>query len=147
MRPFNPYSAIEVHCPSRPKDWAMSSRVFDYRAAQVSGALMPRDGKWSSRKEEPFECELGREWPNLDTFAFGRGFPGGARTVRPLGSGKATTRELASDRPQVLLVSGKELTLRRICSLMNTRRRTHRCFHRAQCASYGRVRFVLIRPL
>ena len=52
MRPFDPYAAIEVHSPIRPKAWRLSPFVSDYRPSQDSGALVPKDGHWHSRGEE-----------------------------------------------------------------------------------------------
>ena len=65
MRPFNPYAAVELHRPIRPKAWPMSPPVFDYRVAQMSGALEPRGGRWFSRKDDVPTGELDVEWPLL----------------------------------------------------------------------------------
>ena len=66
MRPFDPYAALEVHCPVRPQSWRLSSQFFDYRSAQDSGALVPRDGHWFSRKDERLGGELDLAYPRLD---------------------------------------------------------------------------------
>ena len=65
MRPYNPYAALEVHCPFRARSWVLSTPVFDYRVAQHSGALASRDGKWYSRRAENFSGDLAVEWPQL----------------------------------------------------------------------------------
>lgn len=67
LRPFNPYAAIEVHCPIRPRTRPLSSRVSAYRAARDSVALVPRDGQWSSRRDEFCDGSLDLEWPHLDS--------------------------------------------------------------------------------
>ena len=67
MRPFNPLASLELFCPLRRKAWALSTPAFDYRVAQNSGALEPRDGRWYSRALEQLEGELDRVWPKLDT--------------------------------------------------------------------------------
>ena len=65
VRPFDPYAALEVHCPVRSQSWRLCSQFFDYRSAQDSGALVPRDGLWYARKEERLDGDLVLEYPRL----------------------------------------------------------------------------------
>ena len=68
MQPFNPLAALELFCPIRRKAWALSTPVFDYRVAQNSGALEPRDGRWYSRSLEILDGECERVWPMLGAY-------------------------------------------------------------------------------
>ena len=67
MRPSDPYAAVELHFPIRLQAWSLSSRVFDYRAAQGSGEIVPRGGPWSSRRAEFPDWPLDLGWPHLDS--------------------------------------------------------------------------------
>ena len=51
LRLFSPFLAITVQSPTRKAAWRLCAEYFDYRSAQNSGALMPRDGEWMSRSE------------------------------------------------------------------------------------------------
>ena len=48
-RMFCPLFSRTVYCPSRRGAWRLQTEPFDYRAAQHSGALVPRSGPWFSR--------------------------------------------------------------------------------------------------
>ena len=66
-RMFNPHASLEVHCPFRQRAWSLSTPVFDYRSAQVSGALESRGGLWYSRRAEHVSGEMDLEYPLLKT--------------------------------------------------------------------------------
>ena len=48
-RMFSPLFSCTVFSPSRRRAWRLQTEPFDYRAAQHSGALVPRGGEWYSR--------------------------------------------------------------------------------------------------
>ena len=48
-RMFSPKFSCTVYSPSRRGAWRLQTEPFDYRAAQHSGALVPRGGEWYSR--------------------------------------------------------------------------------------------------
>ena len=51
-RMFAPVTSITVTCQRRKTGWRLSFERYDYRAAQNSGALIPRDGEWMARCAE-----------------------------------------------------------------------------------------------
>ena len=67
VRFFAASLSVTLYCPLRRTAWRMRTEVFDYRAAQTSGALQPRDGEWYSRCGESFWGDLERLCPRDDT--------------------------------------------------------------------------------
>ena len=60
---FPPSFIFAAYQPARRGAWRLQVPVFDYRAAQNSGALEPRDGPWYSRSELNLVGPLGILWP------------------------------------------------------------------------------------
>ena len=97
-RMFSPLFSCTVYSPSRRGAWRLQTEPFDYRAAQHSGALVPRGGEWYSRSwvnlfgdlslicpappdtdiPDPISCHARLSWwPAHATFTWldgGRGF-------------------------------------------------------------------------
>ena len=65
-RLFAPFFSVTVYQPSRRGAWRLRTEPFDYRNAQHSGALIPRDGEWFSRSWINLEGDLSLACPTSD---------------------------------------------------------------------------------
>ena len=65
-RMFAPFFAVTVYQPRRRGAWRLVTEPFDYRAAQHSGALEPRDGPWYSRSEVTLHGDMALTCPESD---------------------------------------------------------------------------------
>ena len=61
-----PFFSVTVYQPARRGAWRLRTPPFDYRNAQHSGALMPRDGEWYSRSWINLEGDLSLMCPTSD---------------------------------------------------------------------------------
>ena len=65
-RLFAPFFSVTVYQPARRGAWRLRTPPFDYRNAQHSGALIPRDGEWYTRSWINLEGDLSLACPTSD---------------------------------------------------------------------------------
>ena len=66
-RLFAPFFSVTVFQPNRRQAWRLRTEPFDYRNAQHSGALVPRDGEWYTRSAVSLEGDMELVCPTSDT--------------------------------------------------------------------------------
>ena len=64
---FAPFFSVAVYQPYRRQAWRLVTEPFDYRRAQHSGALVPRDGEWFPRSDTRLRGDLDLRIPSSDT--------------------------------------------------------------------------------